>query len=146
MIGEFITPDTIAVNVKADTWQDAVNYAGDLLLKADAIEERYIDEMINKVKELGPYIVIAPQIAMPHARPEDGTKKSAIAIITLDKGIDFGHEKNDPVKLVIALAAVDNKAHIQTLAKLMEVLGEADTLKSIFSSKSPQELYKCISK
>lgn len=146
MIDEFITPDTIAVNVKADTWQDAVYHAGDLLLKADAIEERYINAMINKVKELGPYIVIAPGIAMPHARPEDGTKKSAISIITLDKGIDFGHEKNDPVKLVIALAAVDNQAHIQTLAKLMEVLGEADTLKRIISSKSPQELYKCISK
>lgn len=145
MIDEFVTPDTIAVNVKVDTWQEAVNYAGSLLLKSDAIEERYINAMINKVKELGPYIVIAPQIAMPHARPEDGTKKSAISIITLDKGINFGHEKNDPVKLVIALAAVDNEAHIEALAKLMEVLGDSNTLDNIFSSKSPQEVYRCIS-
>lgn len=146
MIGEFITLDTIAVNVKVDTWQDAVHHAGNLLLKAGAIEERYIGAMIDKVKELGPYIVIAPQIAMPHGRPEDGVKNSAISIITLDSGIAFGHEKNDPVKLVIALAAVDNKAHIQTLANLVEILGETNTLKSILSSKSPQELYKCISK
>ncbi|SKC84859.1 PTS sugar transporter subunit IIA [Maledivibacter halophilus] len=145
MIDEFVTPDTIAVNVKVDTWQEAVHYAGSLLLKSNAIEERYINAMVNKVKELGPYIVIAPQIAMPHARPEDGTKKSAISIITLDKGINFGHEKNDPVKLVIALAAVDNEAHIEALAKLMEVLGDSDTLDNIFSSKSPQEVYKCIS-
>lgn len=146
MIDEFITPDIIAVNVKVDSWQDAVNYAGNLLLKADFIEERYIDAMVNKVNELGPYIVIAPQIAMPHARPEDGVKRSAISIITLDSGIAFGHEKNDPVKLVIALAAVDNKEHIQALAKLMEILGEVDTLKNILSSQSSQELYKCISK
>jgi len=146
MICDFINPCTIAVNVKVDTWQDAVQHAGKLLLKDGAIESRYIEAMIDKVKELGPYMVIAPKIAMPHARPEDGVKKSAIAIITLDKGVAFGHEKNDPVKLVIALAAVDNAAHIQTLAQLMEILGEDCILDSILNSESPQELYKYISK
>lgn len=48
---------------------------GELLEKSGAIEPRYIDAMINTVKEIGPYIVIAPGIAMPHARPEAGAKK-----------------------------------------------------------------------
>ncbi|WP_432408225.1 PTS sugar transporter subunit IIA [Wukongibacter sp. M2B1] len=144
MISEFIKLDTIETNVKVNTWQEAVQRAGDLLLKAGAVEKGYIDAMINKVKELGTYIVIAPNIAMPHARPEDGVKRTAISIMTLDEGIDFGHEKNDPVKLVIALAAVDNKSHIDTLARLMEILGDANILNNILRSKSPKELYEYI--
>jgi mannitol/fructose-specific phosphotransferase system IIA component (Ntr-type) len=141
MISEFVKPDTIAVNVKTDCWKDAIRKAGDLLLATDNIEERYIDAMIERVKELGPYIVIAPQIAMPHARPEDGVKHTSIAIMTLENGVNFGHEKNDPVNLLIVLAAVDNKAHIEALAKLMEVLGDQKKLDSILNSKSSKELY-----
>lgn len=39
------------------------------------IKESYIDAMVNTVKNMGPYIVIAPGIAMPHAAPEDGVLK-----------------------------------------------------------------------
>jgi len=141
MITDFIKEDHIKVGVKADTWQDAVKQSGQLLLAIDAIEERYIDAMINKVVELGNYIVIAPGIAMPHARPEDGAKKTAITLMTLEEGVSFGHEKNDPVTLIVGLSAVDNKLHLETLASLMELLGNDEKLQSILNSKTEKELY-----
>ncbi len=144
MINEFIRPEAIAVNVKADDWKDAVRKVGGLLLSSEAIEENYIEAMIQKVIELGPYIVIAPQVAMPHARPEDGVKRTSMAIITLEEGVNFGHEKNDPVKLLIALAAVDNKAHIEALSKLMDILGDNDKLNNILNSKSNKALYEIL--
>lgn len=142
MINEFVKLENIAVNVKADCWKEAVRKAGQLLLSSDCIEERYIDAMIEKVTELGPYIVIAPQIAMPHARPEDGVKQTSIAIITLENGVNFGHEKNDPVKLLIALAAIDSTAHIEALANLMDILGNEEKLNNILNSKTSKELYE----
>ncbi|MBU5675835.1 PTS sugar transporter subunit IIA [Alkaliphilus sp. MSJ-5] len=142
MINEFVKLENIAVNVKADCWKEAVRKAGQLLLSSDCIEERYIDAMIEKVTELGPYIVIAPQIAMPHARPEDGVKQTSIAIITLQNGVNFGHEKNDPVKLLIALAAIDSTAHIEALANLMDILGNEEKLNNILNSKTSKELYE----
>lgn len=142
MINEFVKLENIAVNVEADCWKDAVRKAGQLLLSSDCIEERYIDAMIEKVTELGPYIVIAPQIAMPHARPEDGVKQTSIAIITLENGVNFGHEKNDPVKLLIALAAIDSTAHIEALANLMDILGNEEKLNNILNSKASKELYE----
>ncbi len=142
MINEFVKLENIAVNVKADCWKEAVRKAGQLLLSSDCIEERYIDAMIEKVTELGPYIVIAPQIAMPHARPEDGVKQTSIAIITLKNGVNFGHEKNDPVKLLIALAAIDSTAHIEALANLMDILGNEEKLNNILNSKTSKKLYE----
>lgn len=142
MITNFIKEEHIRVGVHADTWQEAVQASGQVLLEANAIESRYIDAMINKVIELGNYIVIAPGIAMPHARPEDGAKKTAITLITLDQGVSFGHEKNDPVKLIVGLSAVDNKLHLEALAALMELLGNDKKLQGILNSKTREELYQ----
>lgn len=142
---DIISLDSIQTNVDAKDWKDAVTKTGKLLLKQGFIEDRYIDAMINKVEELGTYIVIAPHIAMPHARPEDGVKETSIAIVTLKTPLNFGHEKNDPVKLILALAAEDNETHLETLARLMEVLGDDTKLSNIMNSKSPEELYSYLS-
>jgi len=146
MIKDLFSKNTIATNLNVDTWQDAVKAAGNLMLEEGLIEEKYIDSMINKVQELGPYIVIAPGIAMPHSRPEDGVNKTGMSLITLEKGINFGHEKNDPVNLVIALAAKDNKSHISSLAELMDVLGNQELLNKILSSDSSEEIYELLNK
>ena len=138
---EIIELENIRTNVEAKDWRDAVRKAGGLLLKQGAIEETYIEAMINKAEELGPYIVIAPHIAMPHARPEDGVNKTSIAIVTLKEPLNFGHDKNDPVKLVLVLAAKDNEAHLETLANLMGVLGDETRLSKIMNSQSPEDLY-----
>lgn len=138
---DIITLNSIQTNVEAKDWKDAVIKTGELLLKQGFVEKSYIDAMINKVEELGPYIVIAPHIAMPHARPEDGVNKTSIAIVTLKEPLNFGHEKNDPVKLILALAAKDNEDHLETLANLMEILGDETKLANIMDSLSPEELY-----
>lgn len=141
MIRDFVKRESLLVNADVENWEAAVEKVGELLLNIGAIEEKYIQAMINKVHELGSYIVIAPQIAMPHARPEDGAKETNFALITLKNGINFGHEKNDPVKLVIGLAATDSNLHIEALAELMELLGTEGMLEKIISSKSEDELY-----
>ena len=138
---DIITLDNIQTNVEAKDWKDAVIKTGELLLKQGFVEKSYIDAMINKVEELGPYIVIAPHIAMPHARPEDGVNETSIAIVTLKEPLNFGHEKNDPVRLILALAAKDNEDHLETLANLMEILGDETKLANIMNSLSPEELY-----
>lgn len=141
MIENLININTISANVKVENWQEAIKKAGNLLLKEGFIEDRYINSMINKVEELGPYIVIAPGIAMPHSRPEDGVNETAISLITLEEGVNFGHEKNDPINLVIALAAKDNKSHIKSLSQLMDVLGNRELLQKILKSNSSEEIY-----
>ena len=49
--------------------------------------------MIDVVRDMGPYIVLAPGLAMPHARPEMGAKQVGAALVTLEKPIDFGSQK-----------------------------------------------------
>ena len=58
---------------------------------------------------------------MPHGRPEEGVKKTGFALVTLKKPLEFNHEDNDPVDILITMAAVDAKRdlfgqHIRSLA------------------------------
>ena len=48
---------------------------------------------------------------MPHGRPEEGVKKTGFALVTLRKPLAFNHEDNDPVDILITMAAVDANTH-----------------------------------
>lgn len=137
---ELLRPSLAAVQVTVETWEEAIRAAGELLVEEKAVEPRFVDAMVRVAEELGPYIVVAPGIALPHARPEDGVKRASISAISLRDPVEFGHEKNDPVRLVIALAAEDNKQHVQGLADLASVLGQPKTVERLMAAESKEEL------
>jgi mannitol/fructose-specific phosphotransferase system IIA component (Ntr-type) len=137
---DLLRPALVDTAVEVEDWEAAIRYAGQLLVRDDAIEPRFIDAMIRVAKDLGPYIVVAPGIALPHARPEDGVLKASIGMITLDPAIPFGNERNDPVFLVVTLAAKDNKQHVQGLSELAAVLGEGELIDRLRDTRDKQEL------
>ena len=136
--------ERIAVQVPATDWRDAVRRVGRLLVESGAVEERYIEGMIHTAEELGPYIVIAPGVAMPHSRPEDGVRRPCMALITLRDPINFGSPDNDPVRLVFAFGAVDKKQHIEALSQLAnafsQFFSEQGGIQSLLDAQTPQEL------
>ena len=102
---------SIRLQAEAETWQDAVKIGVDLLVAADVVEPRYYQAILDGVEQFGPYFVIAPGLAMPHGRPEEGVKKTGFALVTLKKPLEFNHEDNDPVDILITMAAVDANTH-----------------------------------
>lgn len=119
---ELLNEKTIELNVEAKDWEESIFIGGKILEDEGLIEHRYIDAMINTVKEMGPYIVIVKGIAMPHARPEAGAKGIGMSLLTLKDPINFGNEENDPVKIVIFLCAIDKVSHLKALSELMQLL------------------------
>jgi len=137
---ELLTEDLVELNVAVDDWQEAIRAVGKLMVEDDAVEPRFVDAMIRVAKEFGPYIVLAPGFAMPHARPEDGCIRSSMALITLKEPVEFGNPQNDPVKVVVALAAVDKKGHIEGLSELAEVMGEEGIIEKIAETQTIDEV------
>jgi mannitol/fructose-specific phosphotransferase system IIA component (Ntr-type) len=139
---ELIRPSLVAIDVDVKDWQEAIKSCGNLLNKDGATEDRYTEAMIHVAKEFGPYIVVAPGIALPHARPEDGVLRTSMAVAKLKTAVYFGNKDNDPVWLLVALAAVDHQQHIQGLAELASVLGNSENVNKIKRSKTTRELLK----
>jgi ascorbate PTS system EIIA or EIIAB component len=127
-----------AIGVPAADWRAAVRSACQPLITAGAVEARYADRCVDMVDEHGPYMVLAPGLALAHARPEDGVKQLCLASATLAAPVSFGHPDNDPVDVVLAFGSPDSSSHIGLLQKLAEHLltGLADTLRQAPDQKT----------
>lgn len=145
MLLDLLTKATIDVQINAINWEEAIRAGGLLLRKSGAIEQGYIDGMIRNMKNLGPYIVIAPGIAMPHARPEDGVNFLGLSLVTLRNPVSFGNKDNDPVKLVFCLAATDETKHVQAMAELVRLLSDSRKIKMIENAQTVTEVIQVIS-
>jgi mannitol/fructose-specific phosphotransferase system IIA component (Ntr-type) len=129
---ELLPRERIRLDVRADDWQDAIRETGKLLFNTGAVRFEYIEAMIKVAQELGPYIVIAPGIALPHAATNAGAKQSALSLIKLAEPVFFGNPDNDPVRLVFGLAAIDNKAHVMALQAMAELFSSKELMEQLF--------------
>jgi len=145
-LSELLTENTILVNASASDWKDAVRKAGELLVNIDAAEPRYINAMIKFCEEHHAYIVIAPGIAILHARPEDGMKRVGFSLVTLKKPVYFGHAKNDPVDLVVALGGPDDSSHIKALAQLAKLLSNNEVGEKVRKARQKEEILELLPK
>lgn len=144
MLKDVLIKDAIKLNINVSDWEEAIVKGGNLLVKTNCAEERYIDAMIDTVKNIGPYIVIAPGIAMPHARPDSGVKKIGMSLITLSEPINFGNKENDPVKIVVSLCAIDHSSHIKALSELANFLGNPKFIETVLNAKDEEEIISYI--
>lgn len=122
MLKEHLTKDQIQLKVKAADWEAAVRAGGLLLLEAGKCDPGYIEAMVRTIEKMGPYMVLAPGLALSHARPEDGVKEVGLSLITLDTPVEFGSKANDPVHVVFSFCATDNNSHIGLLQELASFL------------------------
>ncbi len=135
-----VTTACLAIGINVPSWEEAVRAAGRLLVSSGAAQEPYIESMVQLTKELGPYIVITPGIAIPHARPEEGALRVGFSAIQLDPPIAFGNPENDPVSLVIAFCSPDASAHIELLMQIARIIGQPDFLELAKAARTTEEL------
>lgn len=136
MLKDVLKDSDILLSEKAEDWGDAIRRVSRPLLKENIIEERYIDAMIKSVEEYGPYIVIGKNIALAHARPEDGVNKLGVSVATLDQPIAFGNDDNDPVKIIFCLAAVDSYSHLNIMKNLIDLINDEEKINEIMKCKN----------
>jgi mannitol/fructose-specific phosphotransferase system IIA component (Ntr-type) len=144
-LAQMLPCERINLDVRVNSWQDAIRESGKLLLQTGAITPDYIDAMIHVTEELGPYIVIAKGIAMPHASPDSGAKETALSLVRLSTPVEFGNPDNDPVSLVFGLAAVDHNRHIQALQVLAELIMNKEKMALLFSLEDAKSVCEVIS-
>ncbi|WP_346207791.1 PTS sugar transporter subunit IIA [Caldifermentibacillus hisashii] len=141
---KFLEKSLVALDVEANTPEEAIRTAGMLLVEDHLVEETYIEAMVNSFKNNGPYFVLAPNIALPHARPDDGVNEACVSFIRLKKGIPFGHSMNDPVKLVFGLGASSSEEHLSILQRLIRLLESKCNVEKLLTSQSYEEIRNLI--
>lgn len=140
MLTELLRKEHIARQVSVSDWESAIRYAGRLLVNTGSVEPRYVEQMVAISKESGPYIVIVPGVALAHARPSDGVNRLCMSLVTLAHPLEFGSADNDPVRVVIALAAMDNNLHLSALRELVQFIGSPDNIDGLCQCTSDEAI------
>ncbi|GAA4265419.1 PTS sugar transporter subunit IIA [Frondihabitans peucedani] len=132
--------DAIVIGAVAPDWRAAVGVAAGALVASGAARPGYADAMIRMIEEHGPYVVIAPGLALAHARPDDQVLATGLAVVTLAEPVAFGHPHNDPVRVVLGLAVDSVGGHLESIADLANVFNDAGVIARLAAASTPDEV------
>ncbi|MDO5785787.1 MAG: PTS sugar transporter subunit IIA [Eubacteriales bacterium] len=138
---ELLQLENVQICEGASDWREAIRTAVLPLEKNGYVEARYKDEIVANVEKLGPYIVVADNVALPHARPEQGALKTQIGVTLFRKDIPFENGESS-ARLFVTLAAQDSNSHLDALMKISELLGDEENLVKILDSPDVETLYR----
>ncbi|AWN20149.1 PTS sugar transporter subunit IIA [Streptococcus sobrinus] len=144
MLSRLLTKDFIQFSNESLSWEDAISLSAQPLLEQGKIENCYIEAMINKVKEFGPFINLGQGIALPHARPDEGVKEFGMSVLKLQEPVSLLDDEEQRVDLLFCLAASDNQKHLEALSALTKLLSNKQVLKQLKDAETIQEFLTII--
>ena len=141
MFKEFVETKHYSFHEGFADWRDAIRAACAPLLADGTIEKEYPEIIIEKVEELGPYIVIAPNICIPHAERGRGVNGTAMCFMKTEKPVSFDPDDPDKdARIFVVLAATDDEVHLSNLMALSETLLDEDIVAKVLAAKTPEDL------
>lgn len=142
LLNDLVAKNLTSYEESFDDWKEAIRANGQVLKKQGYIEDQYIDAVIACVEKYGPYIVIIPNVAMPHSTEgAPGVLKTGIGFMKVEEPVHF--DPNDPEKdarLFFMLASDDPDAHLQNITQLADLLSNDDLVNDLLSVKNDDDL------
>ena len=122
MLPDLLTDDRIAFAGSLD-WEEAVRRAAAPLVADGSVEERYVDQIVDNVREPGgTYMDLGFGVTLAHARPEAGVRQTAVALLLLATPALLADSSEHPVRAVIVLAAENSSSHQDVMADIASML------------------------
>lgn len=140
MFKEFVAQKHYSFHEGFDDWRDAIRAACAPLVMDGTIQKEYVSYIIEKVEELGPYIVIAPEICIPHAERGRGVNRTAMCFMKSETPVRFHEDGEHDARIFVVLAAADDEEHIQNLMELSERLSDEETVAKLLVATTPEDL------
>lgn len=143
---QLLSKNNIQIVEEVSNWQEAIKVAANPLIENRIIEEVYVDAMIRHVEKNGPYIIIAPEVALPHAKPEEGANGVGISMLVLKKPVFFSSESRHQVKVMFVLSSIDQVTHLRAMSELTALLSAGHNLEKLKRCTSVEEIWSILQK
>lgn len=126
---------------KAD-WKKSIHIAGESLIKQGYIEEKYVESIIQSTLDLGPYMFITNEVVLAHSRVEDGVNRLGVSLTLFKEPILF--ENNKIARIIIVLAAEDQKKHMRILNDVMTIFKEQQNIDKLMVCETSEDIHYLI--
>ena len=143
-LNDFIAAEAIALGDFV-SFVEASEAAGRLLVNSGLVVDGYVSEIIEIIQNQGPYMVIAPGVAIVHGRPSESVLKTGGSMVIDASGVISGNEKNDPVRVILAISAKDDEEHLQMLKTIAELFNQPEMIEKLANCSSSGEVLNLIS-
>ncbi|MCM3411727.1 BglG family transcription antiterminator [Metabacillus litoralis] len=141
ILSDFITPEMMVTKQSVNSWEEAIEIASQPLLQNGAIQETYITTMKERYPTLLPHISLRMNIAIPHAKPEEGANSVGMSLLKIKDGIQT---ENGKLHLVVVIAAVDKKQHLNALLQLIKLAEMDDVVQKMIELDSKEDMFNLI--
>lgn len=137
MLKEQLTGNTMFIDT-IESWQEAIRIGAEPFVNNGIVEKAYVGAIIQNVLENGNYIILLPQVAMPHARPEYGSKGVGLTFLRVKEPVMF--PDGEPVKIFFTLSSDSPEGHLDLIASLGELLSDEELYEKLFDVETEAEL------
>ena len=144
MLETWLNDKALQVEETVNDWPQALELCARPLLAAGIITPQYLTAIATQHQQLGPYYVLAPGLAMPHARPEEGAKGMGLSLLKVNHGVSFGSQDFDPVRVIVMLAAPDKNSHIDMISSLAQLFSSEEDMAQLQQASTVEEIKKII--
>ncbi|AVK64048.1 PTS ascorbate transporter subunit IIA [Lactobacillus sp. CBA3606] len=139
LLNDFLEKDLVDIRQESvSDWREALRQSGQKLIEHQYIKPAYLDEIILNVEKNGPYIVIVPGVAMPHALAEsENVLGTAISFTKFPQPVVFDKTNPDSqAQLFFTLAAKDPDQHLKNISDLSDMLMTDGLIDKLLAVKS----------
>ena len=140
MILDMLQKENVQILDSVTDWQEVVYISTKNLIEQGYITEKYPEKIIELTEKHGAYYVLCPDVALLHARPEDGVIRRQLSVTLVKEPITFKGKK-DTVRLIVTIAAEDSESHLGALQKIAEIISNEERIKSLVGINDAEKLY-----
>ena len=136
-LAELLAVASIDLEATATSRDDAIRQAGAGLLAVGAIDEAYVDAMIDRENSVSTFM--GEGVAIPHGTlaAKDSVMSDALSLVRFPDGVDW--DGND-VRLAFGIAAKGN-GHIALLSQLATVLMDPEKAEALRAATTTEQVY-----
>lgn len=144
-ITDLLKKESIALGVRVDSKEAAIDYLVDLMDKSGRLSNREGYRKGILAREALGSTAVGDGIAIPHAKVA-AVNEPGLAAMVVPDGVDYDSFDGSPVNLLFMIAAPDGEAdaHLEALSKLSMVLMDPDFKNSLVKAKTADEFLKLI--
>ena len=144
-ISDLLNKKSIEINPNINSKEEAINKLVDLaylsgnIKNKDGLRKAVLER--EKLSTTG----IGEGIAIPHGKSSE-VKKVTLAAMVVKDGVEYESLDGNPAELFFMIAAPEGEAnaHLELLARLSQMLMDANFKERLLNSKTPEELISII--
>lgn len=133
---QILTEDSIVLGASATGRDDAIDQAGQLLVKSGSVDSSYVTAMHDREASVSTFM--GNGLAIPHGTNEakSAINSSAMSFTRYDQPVDWNGK---PVKFVIGIAGADGE-HLELLQKVAKIFSNKSSVAQLEEAKTAQEV------